>query len=89
MNAFNTTSIPFGAMEGLGRMFYVISPARSSFATLEEVPNYVTQAIPYFFLTVGLELVAFAVGHEGGGAQERAAMGKQEVQIGPALGSNV
>uniref|UniRef100_T1IHS5 Alkylglycerol monooxygenase n=1 Tax=Strigamia maritima TaxID=126957 RepID=T1IHS5_STRMM len=38
-------------------MFYLCTPYETSYATIEEVPNYVTQSIPLFFVFTLLEQV--------------------------------
>ena len=50
---------------GLGRLFYVIDPRTTSFDTVEAVPDYISDAIPFFVMTIALEtLVGFLVpGH--------------------------
>ncbi|XP_047499124.1 alkylglycerol monooxygenase-like [Penaeus chinensis] len=40
------------ALRRLGTLFYVVSPRASSFSTVEEVPNYINEAIPWFFVIV-------------------------------------
>ena len=42
--------------KGLGRMFYVASPADTTFPDLESIPfSYISKAPPYFFGMIGLE----------------------------------
>jgi hypothetical protein len=45
--------------EGLGRLFYLNDPRTTSFDRVEDVPDYISQAIPFF---VGTILVEAAVG---------------------------
>ena len=45
-------------MQGVGRMFYLASPADTSFPDLLSTPGYVAQASPYFF---GMILVEFVI----------------------------
>ncbi|PVD35948.1 hypothetical protein C0Q70_02917 [Pomacea canaliculata] len=40
---------------GLRRLLYLVSPNETSFEKLEEVPQYVEEAAPYFMLTLFLE----------------------------------
>ncbi|XP_046337405.2 alkylglycerol monooxygenase-like [Haliotis rufescens] len=42
------------------RLLYLSTPNETSFETVEEVPEYVTEAIPYFVLLMGLEVVVLA-----------------------------
>ncbi|XP_041372292.1 alkylglycerol monooxygenase-like [Gigantopelta aegis] len=46
--------IPFTT--GLRRMFYLVTPNETSFATTDDVPLIVEEATPYFFVFIGLEL---------------------------------
>ena len=42
--------------KGLGRMFYVASPADTTFPDLESIPfSYISKAPPYFFGMIALE----------------------------------
>eukprot|EP00164_Ancoracysta_twista_P002199 GFYU01002906.1.p1 GENE.GFYU01002906.1~~GFYU01002906.1.p1 ORF type:complete len:472 (+),score=115.39 GFYU01002906.1:51-1418(+) len=51
--------------DGLRAMFYALTPAESSFALLEEVPDYVSKAVPWFFILMALEnlLIFLRKGH--------------------------
>lgn len=42
-------------VEGIRRLFYLITPNESSFETKEEVPQYVNDALPFFFSLIVLE----------------------------------
>lgn len=45
------------------RLFYLVSPNETSFETIAEVPEYVNQAAPYFFICILLEnLILLAKG---------------------------
>ncbi|XP_063906985.1 alkylglycerol monooxygenase-like [Zophobas morio] len=46
-----------GVAEGLGRMFYVVDPAKTSFESPEDVPNFYRNAWPYFATFILLENV--------------------------------
>ncbi|XP_061182828.1 alkylglycerol monooxygenase-like [Saccostrea echinata] len=41
---------------GLRRLFYLVSPKETSFPTVEKVPKYVDEAIPYFICLIILEI---------------------------------
>nr|XP_045591935.1 alkylglycerol monooxygenase-like [Procambarus clarkii] len=41
----------------LGTLFYAVSPTNSTFKRVEDVPNYINEAIPWFVVTVVLEHV--------------------------------
>ncbi|XP_027395827.1 alkylglycerol monooxygenase isoform X5 [Bos indicus x Bos taurus] len=43
--------------QGIRMMFYVMKPSETSFQTLEEVPDYVRKATPFFISLMLLELV--------------------------------
>jgi len=53
------------SVSGLRRMFYIITPEESSFATLEEVPDYVFQAVPFFTIFGLLEQFLYHVTGKG------------------------
>ncbi|KAH3885513.1 hypothetical protein DPMN_009508 [Dreissena polymorpha] len=51
------------AVSGLRRMFILVSPNESSFENVEDVPDYVDQAVPYFASLIILEwLVLYGTG---------------------------
>ncbi|XP_063306810.1 alkylglycerol monooxygenase [Pelobates fuscus] len=43
--------------QGIRMMFYVFHPNESSFETIEEVPDYVEKATPYFLVMLLLEMI--------------------------------
>ncbi|KFM59213.1 Alkylglycerol monooxygenase, partial [Stegodyphus mimosarum] len=43
-------------LERLGYLFYIVSPNKTSFETVEEVPDYVPQVVPHFLLLFLLEI---------------------------------
>lgn len=45
-------------VDGVRRLFYVVSPNETSFETVEEVPYYIAQAIPFFIFLIFVEYVA-------------------------------
>lgn len=53
--------------ESLGRMFYLVSPKATTFATLDEVPMYVGEATPWLLIFALLELLYHAVKDRGVG----------------------
>ncbi|KAF6029696.1 AGMO [Bugula neritina] len=53
--ATNITDLPFSVK--LQRLFYLIPPSESMFATLEEVPNYVDGSLAAFQMLIVTELV--------------------------------
>ncbi|XP_063588759.1 alkylglycerol monooxygenase-like [Penaeus indicus] len=50
------------ALRRLGTLFYVVSPRSSSFRTVKEVPNYINEAIPWFFVITLAEELSGRVG---------------------------
>jgi alkylglycerol monooxygenase len=38
------------------RLFYLVLPSRTTFDRLEDVPDYIAEAIPFFVMTMGLEV---------------------------------
>ncbi|KAJ3415449.1 hypothetical protein HDV05_004891 [Chytridiales sp. JEL 0842] len=56
MESITSAGAKFG--EGLLRMFYLVSPSQSTFHKLEDVPQYIPDAAPYFF---GMLLIETAI----------------------------
>ncbi|XP_077993855.1 alkylglycerol monooxygenase-like [Glandiceps talaboti] len=48
------------ALTGFRRLFYMITPNESSFATMEEVPEYMVEVSPFFLVAIVLEMI---IGH--------------------------
>ncbi|GFS12063.1 alkylglycerol monooxygenase [Elysia marginata] len=44
-------------LQSLRAMFYAVTPNETSYATWEEVPNFVDEAVPYFILFMFLECI--------------------------------
>lgn len=53
--------------ESLGRMFYLVSPKASTFATQGEVPPYVADATPWFMVFIAAELLYYIFKDHGRG----------------------
>ncbi|KAK7480947.1 hypothetical protein BaRGS_00027762, partial [Batillaria attramentaria] len=50
---------------GFRRLFYLVSPNETSFETLDEIPEYVNEAAPYFLISLALEqLILLAKGRQ-------------------------
>ncbi|KAG7169825.1 Alkylglycerol monooxygenase-like 5 [Homarus americanus] len=43
------------SLKRLGTLFYAVSPSNTTFEKVEQVPNYINEAVPWFTLTVVLE----------------------------------
>ena len=43
-------------LEEYGKLFYIIHPGRNSFPSVEAVPDYVQQAMPYMVTLILLEV---------------------------------
>uniref|UniRef100_A0A8I6G9U4 Alkylglycerol monooxygenase n=1 Tax=Rattus norvegicus TaxID=10116 RepID=A0A8I6G9U4_RAT len=43
--------------QGMRAMFYMMKPSETAFQTVEEVPDYVKKATPFFIFLILLELV--------------------------------
>uniref|UniRef100_A0A8C6N2Y0 Alkylglycerol monooxygenase n=1 Tax=Mus spicilegus TaxID=10103 RepID=A0A8C6N2Y0_MUSSI len=43
--------------QGMRAMFYMMEPSETAFQTVEEVPDYVKKATPFFIFLILLELV--------------------------------
>ncbi|KAJ3171284.1 hypothetical protein HK101_011270 [Irineochytrium annulatum] len=55
--ASNTTLALTAALETYGSLFYVVIPARTTFARVEDVPKYITHAYPFFIMHICMELL--------------------------------
>ena len=60
LTVMSNTSLSLSlVLEEYGKLFYIIHPGRNSFPSVEAVPDYVQQAMPYMvtliLLEVGLE----------------------------------
>ena len=43
-------------LEEYGKLFYIIEPSKNSFPSVEAVPDYVQQAMPYMVTLIVLEV---------------------------------
>lgn len=51
--------------QGFRALFYMVTPSETSFPTVEIVPHYIERALGWFFILMGLEILAcFATGHK-------------------------
>ncbi|CAG0900279.1 unnamed protein product [Darwinula stevensoni] len=53
----NETGIIWARIKEVGRLFYLVDPWETSFEKPEQVPDYISQAVPYFVLGIVLEEV--------------------------------
>lgn len=53
--------------ESLGRMFYLVSPKATTFATVAEVPPYVADTTPWFIAFIFVELLYYTFKDKGVG----------------------
>lgn len=53
--------------ESLGRMFYLVSPKATTFATVAEVPPYVADTTPWFIAFIAAELIYYTIKDKGVG----------------------
>ncbi|CAG0901433.1 unnamed protein product, partial [Darwinula stevensoni] len=51
----NVTGLIQTGIRGVGRLFYIVDPWETTFEKPEDVPNYITQTVPYFALGIILE----------------------------------
>ncbi|KAG0343902.1 hypothetical protein BG004_004901 [Podila humilis] len=56
--------------ESLGRMFYLVSPKATTFATVAEVPTYVSDTTPWFIVFVLAELLYYFFKDNGAGLKQ-------------------
>ncbi|XP_062520226.1 alkylglycerol monooxygenase-like isoform X2 [Corticium candelabrum] len=43
--------------DGIQRLFYIVPPSESSFEKLEDVPDYISQSLPFFFGAMLIEVI--------------------------------
>ena len=48
----------------LRRFFYFVTPEETTFERIEDVPPYVDEAVPYFFLSVFIEAIVLILKNE-------------------------
>ncbi|XP_039274198.2 alkylglycerol monooxygenase-like [Styela clava] len=53
----HTNSSELTFLEGFRATFYVVTPSETYFEKMSEVPNYITAAIPHFFILISLEMM--------------------------------
>lgn len=55
---YNVTHPP-PALIGLGWMFYIVKPSDTYFEKLDQVPDFIAMATPYFLTSIVIELALF------------------------------
>ncbi|KAJ3267921.1 hypothetical protein HDV01_003721 [Terramyces sp. JEL0728] len=49
------------AAENALRMFYIVDPAKTTFLNLEDVPDYISEAVPFFIATITIEGIYYII----------------------------
>lgn len=57
-------NVAFVVLERIGRMFYVIDYRTTVFSKLDDVPDYITEAVPFFVASILLESFIMYFSHE-------------------------
>lgn len=74
-------------LKGFGRLFYVVSPAATSFSTLQEVPDYIAESIPFFIITIVMEFITLLFSNHGESLQKKRKWDANRFSINDAVGS--
>lgn len=87
INIPTSTEVISFILRGVGRLFYVISPKSTSFATFEEVPDYIAEAIPFFVLLIVLEFVTLIFKDGGKGLLKERSWISSRYSVNDSIGS--
>lgn len=74
-------------LTGFGRLFYVVSPSATSFSTLQEVPDYIAESIPFFVITIVLEFLSLLFSNNGKSLKKKREWDASRFSINDAVGS--
>ncbi|KAG2237640.1 fatty acid hydroxylase superfamily-domain-containing protein [Thamnidium elegans] len=87
MSIPKVTDVISYALQGIGRLFYVISPKTTTFATFEEVPDYIAEAIPFFVLLIVLEFLTLLFKDGGKSLRKDRVWGASRHSVNDLIGS--
>jgi ABC-type uncharacterized transport system permease subunit len=74
-------------LTGLGRLLYIVSPSATSFSTLQEVPDYIAESIPFFVITIVLEFLSLLFSNHGKSLEKKRTWDANRFSINDAVGS--
>jgi hypothetical protein len=74
-------------LTGFGRLFYVVSPTATSFSTLQEVPDYIAESIPFFVITIVMEFMTLLLSNNGKSLEKKRSWEASRFSINDAVGS--
>lgn len=72
---------------GIGRLFYIVSPADTTFAHYKQVPDYIAEAIPFFVLTITLEFLTLMFKDGGKGLKKLRLWDANRFSVNDVVGS--
>ncbi|KAJ2959285.1 hypothetical protein NQZ79_g5196 [Umbelopsis isabellina] len=74
-------------LKGFGRLFYIVSPKSTSPGTLQEVPDYIAEAVPFFVMTIVMEFLTLLFSNNGESLKKRRNWYANRFSINDAVGS--
>ncbi|KAJ3306801.1 hypothetical protein HDV03_003838 [Kappamyces sp. JEL0829] len=69
------------------RLFYIVAPSKTTFASLDQVPDYISEAIPYFLATIGIEVAYYVFLDPAGLKAQRGKWTQGKLRLNDMIGS--
>lgn len=86
MNSTATDALSY-VLRGVGRLFYIVSPKSTLYADYRDVPDYIAESIPFFVLTISLELLTIVFKDGGKGLKKERKWDASKLSVNDAVGS--
>lgn len=77
----------FYILRGVGRLFYIVSPASTRFDHYTDVPDYIAESIPFFVLTITLEFLTLLFKEHGKGLTKQNLWDTNRYSVNDIVGS--
>jgi hypothetical protein len=74
-------------LTGFGRLFYIVNPKSTSPGTLQEVPDYIAEAVPFFVMTIVMEFLTLLFSNNGESLKKKRHWFANRFSINDAVGS--
>lgn len=91
MNSTSSSSVATDALTyvltGVGRLFYIVSPKSTMYGHYKQVPDYITESIPFFVLTITLEFLALVFKDGGKGLKKQRLWNANRFSVNDLVGS--
>lgn len=81
------TDVVSYVLRGVGRLFYIVTPKATTFGHHQEVPDYISESIPFFVLTIALEFLALVFRHDGKGLRKERLWDASRYSVNDMVGS--